>query len=68
MGLGQAVGVLSGGEVFVNGHKSGTNGLDRSGVPSQASRRKRASGECCWPHAQALDASAGESESGHCVV
>jgi hypothetical protein len=67
-GLGQTVGVLGGGEIFVNGHKSGANGLDRSSVSSQASRRKRAGGECCWPHAQALGASAGESESSHCVV
>ncbi|KAI6770051.1 hypothetical protein HG530_004680 [Fusarium avenaceum] len=65
-GLGQAVGILSG-EVFVNGHKSGANGLDRGGVPSQTGGRERAGGECCWPHVQAPGASAGESESSHCV-
>ena len=67
-GLRETVGVLGGGEVSVDRHKSCTNVLDRSGVSSQASRRKRAGGECCWPHAQALGASAGESESSHCVV
>jgi hypothetical protein len=65
--LGQAIDILSGGEVFVNGHESGANGLDRGGVLSQTGGRKRAGGECCWPHAQAPSASAGESESSHCV-